>query len=70
MSSHDEKALMIRLTEEELAKLKALAAGKTKEVMGKKIYSVQDCIREFARTCQPGGSGWAHPAECDEKETE
>lgn len=49
----------IRMTKAELAKLEELAKAQTTT---KKTYTVQDCIRSFAQTCQPGGSGWMHPA--------
>lgn len=29
--------------------------------------SIQECLRSFARNCQPGGSGWEHPSKSSTK---
>ena len=55
------KQLTIKLTDAELSRLKRLAAAKTKTTNGRRIVTVQDCVREFARTCQPDGGGWIQP---------
>ncbi len=54
--------LVLLLEQEEYAKLQALAlAQKT---------SMHECLRRFILTCQPGGSGWQHPASATAKPPE
>ena len=59
------KQITINLADEEHAKLVALAEHFTKQAKGKRTFTVEDCVVEFARTCQPGGSrvslGWTPP---------
>ena len=43
--------LTIKLTVDELEKLRE-----------QKGETVEECIRGFVSSCQPGGSGWVHPA--------
>lgn len=49
------KNLTIAVTDEEYARLLRLAESRKK--------SPVDCVRDFIRTCQPGGSGWKPPCE-------
>jgi hypothetical protein len=44
----------INLTREELQKLAALAFARG--------LTIEQCIKAFARSCQPNGSGWIHPS--------
>ena len=45
--------LSIELTDDEHAKLQALASAKRR--------TVQHCIKAFIKTCQPAGGDWKHP---------
>lgn len=49
------KTLTIEFSDDEWAKLQQLATFRR--------MSVAECLRAFARFCQPGGSGWKHPSE-------
>jgi len=49
------KNLTVTVTDDEYARLLRLAEFRKK--------SPVDCVRDFIRSCQPGGSGWAPP--CD-----
>lgn len=57
----------LELTPDEHAKLAALAAAKTARRRKRKPHAdsitINDCLRAFARTCQPGGDGWKHPTD-------
>ncbi len=47
------KQLTVTLTDFQYEKLEKLAAAKKR--------SIEECIRAFAMSCQPGGSGWVEP---------
>ncbi len=49
------RELILKLSDAEEERLDALAAA-----CGK---SPEQCLRDFIAACQPGGSGWSHPAE-------
>lgn len=61
----------IELTEFEYSKLQRLAENRLADIRktnsSVQSYTVQDCIKAFARTCQPGGSGWRPPWESVKK---
>lgn len=44
----------VDFTDEEHAKLEKLAEFRK--------MSIEECLRNFAQSCQPGGSGWRHPS--------
>lgn len=50
--------LTIWLNGDDVAKLEALAAARSKDA--KRKVTIGDCLRGFIRSCQPGG-GWTHP---------
>jgi hypothetical protein len=54
--------LTIHLTPHQLQKLQALAKARTQEAKGRRVYTVERCIQDFAESCQPGGDGWVHPS--------
>ena len=56
--SHDDRPDVIatfRFTARQWEKLQALAETRRK--------TSEDCLRDFADSCQPGGTGWKHPSD-------
>ncbi len=56
----------VELTQVEFERLQELAAAQTAMRRKKKLnapeITINDCVRGFARSCQPNGGGWEHPA--------
>ncbi len=55
MSEERTRRVELQLSESEWIKLLELA--------NRTGRSEAECLRDFIRTCQPGGSGWQHPGE-------
>ena len=47
----------IDLSDAEWERLQALARARDR--------SEEQCVRDFIAACQPGGSGWKHPANAE-----
>lgn len=55
------KQITIKLNDSQYDKLMKLAESRTKLSGGKKKYTIERCIQDFAKSCVTDGGGWKHP---------